>query len=74
MDILETHWMNATNDLIGLVVAKDPTTEKVNAYIGVGDGYSEEQDQEKILSWGMKIEDPSRAEIYINALKQVNET
>lgn len=53
MRITHTMWFNTPHaHTIGIVMGEDKVTKKMKAYIGLGDGVSEEADKKKIVEWG----------------------
>lgn len=55
MKILKTVWIgNFGYNILGIIKAQDEITEKINFYVGIGKGFSEEQDITLILAGGQK--------------------
>ncbi len=53
MKIINVHWFTTMYaHTIGIVLGVDEITKKQKAYIGLGDGVSEEADKEKIAQGG----------------------
>lgn len=54
MKIIDVQWFNG-RDTVGIVLIEDMTMHYVKAYVGVGNGISEQADAEAIAQWGSKI-------------------
>ena len=53
MKITHTMWFSTLHaHTIGIVMGEDEVTKKLKAYIGLGDGVSEEDDTKRIAGWG----------------------
>jgi hypothetical protein len=64
MIIEDTVWFTTSRgDCIGIILAKDEVTKKKKAYIGAGDGESEEEDVQIIKDWGSPL--------YLQKLKEI---
>ena len=55
MKVLDKLWFTNKDGCIGIVVIEEDVTGDRKAYIGVGQGNSEEVDTEQILAWGNKF-------------------
>jgi hypothetical protein len=55
MKIIATHWFTEMGGCLGIVVGEDEITGERKAYIGSGDGFSENADAQKILQRGGKF-------------------
>ena len=76
--VLDVHWFLATNDAVGLIIAEDTVTGKINGYIGFCQKTlgllqsSESGDIEYIIKWGCKIKYPDIVKGYIESLRKIN--
>ena len=53
LEILDLVWFNR----VGMIKTRNPVTQEIAVYVGIGDGVSEREDIDNILRWGTKLTD-----------------